>query len=58
MGAMDDQHALDLATQTELEKAYARLARGADPLQVLEALGHSLTNKLLHPTIEALKRSA
>jgi glutamyl-tRNA reductase len=58
MTTKHEQDALDMAAQTELEKAYSRLARGADPLQVLEALGHSLTNKLLHPTIEALKRSA
>ena len=39
----------------EIAKARSRLERGADPLQVLEAFSQSLTNKLLHPAMEALK---
>jgi glutamyl-tRNA reductase len=46
------------AAQAEIERARARLEKGADPVLVLEAFSHSLTNKLLHPAIEALKRSA
>jgi glutamyl-tRNA reductase len=55
---MHDREAATRAAQAELERARTRLARGADPVEVLEALGRSLTNKLLHPAIEALKRSA
>ncbi|OIQ89236.1 glutamyl-tRNA reductase [mine drainage metagenome] len=40
------------ARRHELEHAQRLLARGDDPAQVLEALSHGLTNKLLHaPTI-------
>jgi glutamyl-tRNA reductase len=46
------------AAQAEIERARTRLEKGADPIGVLEAFSHSLTNKLLHPAIEALKRSA
>jgi glutamyl-tRNA reductase len=55
---MHDAHSLVPDARFELEKARSRLARGADPVEVLEAFSRSLTNKLLHPAIEAIKRSA
>ena len=41
----------------ELEHAHKLLARGDDPLQVLEALSHGLTNKLLHAPTHALNQA-
>ena len=41
--------------QLELERAQKMLARGDDPLKVLEALSHGLTNKFLHHPLMALK---
>jgi glutamyl-tRNA reductase len=38
----------------EVERALRMLARGDDPRQVLEALSHGLTNKLLHGPTQAL----
>ena len=55
---MSGEHPIPPVAQAEIERARARLEKGADPLGVLEAFSHSLTNKLLHPAIEALKRSA
>jgi len=43
--------------QIELGRARQRLARGDDPLAVIEALSAGLTNKLLHPPMQALKRA-
>lgn len=40
--------------QAELERALKMLARGDDPQAVLQALSHSLTNKLMHPPTQAL----
>ena len=37
--------------------AHKLLARGDDPLQVLEALSHGLTNKLLHAPTHALNQA-
>jgi glutamyl-tRNA reductase len=42
------------ARRQELERALRRMARGDDPRQVLEALSHGLTNKLMHPPTQAL----
>jgi len=42
----------------ELEKAEKALARGDDPRLVLEALSHSLTNKLLHAPTHALNHAS
>jgi glutamyl-tRNA reductase len=51
----------DAARRLELEHALKALQRGEDPAAVIEALSHSLTNKLIHgPTqalAETLKRS-
>ena len=55
---MQETNAIAPFARAELEKARERLSRGADPIEVLEDLGRSLTNKLLHPEIERLKRSA
>ena len=44
--------------QIELARARQRLARGDDPLAVIEALSAGLTNKLLHPPMHALKRAS
>lgn len=41
------EHA-DQLRQAELERAQRLLARGEDPLKVLEALSHGLTNKFMH----------
>ena len=41
------QHA-ETVRETELERALKLLARGSDPGKVLEALSHSITNKLMH----------
>ncbi len=38
----------------EMEKALKLLSRGEDPQQVLEQLGHALTNKFLHAPSHAL----
>ncbi|HKO87764.1 MAG TPA: glutamyl-tRNA reductase [Burkholderiales bacterium] len=42
------------ARRLEVERAAKHLARGDDPQAVLEALSHSLTNKLLHAPTQAL----
>jgi len=42
------------ARRQELERALRMIARGDDPRQVLEALSHGLTNKLMHPPTQAL----
>lgn len=41
------QHAENVR-EAEVERALRLLARGGDPQQVLEALSHGLTNKLMH----------
>jgi glutamyl-tRNA reductase len=41
----------------ELERATKLLAKGDDPVAVMEALSQSLTNKLLHPPLAALKHA-
>lgn len=46
------------ARQLELEHAMRALARGDDPAQVLEALSHGLSNKLLHAPTQALNQAA
>jgi len=45
--------------QREIELARARrmLANGDDPMKVVETLGARLTNKLLHPPLNALQRA-
>jgi glutamyl-tRNA reductase len=48
----------EAARQLELEHAMRALARGDDPAQVLEALSHGLSNKLLHAPIQALNQAA
>ena len=40
-----------------MDKARARLARGDDPAAVLEALAHTLTNKLMHHPTASLRQS-
>jgi glutamyl-tRNA reductase len=45
------------ARRHEIERAQRMLARGEDPAQVLEALSHGLTNKLLHAPTQALHES-
>ena len=50
----------DVAERTrrhELEHAQKMLARGDDPAQVLEALSHGLTNKLLHAPTQTLNQA-
>ncbi|HYC35599.1 MAG TPA: hypothetical protein VEC19_04200 [Usitatibacter sp.] len=42
--------------EQELARARRRLQRGEDPVTVLEKLGLAITNKLLHPRYQALKR--
>jgi glutamyl-tRNA reductase len=42
------------ARRHEVERAQRMLARGDDPRQVLEALSHGLTNKLMHGPTQAL----
>ena len=42
----------------EVQRALKLLARGDDPKQVLEALSHGLTNKLMHPPTQALNEAA
>ena len=41
----------------EIEHAKKRLAHGDDPAQLLEALSHGLTNKLLHAPSQALNQA-
>lgn len=43
--------------QIELERAHKLLARGEDPVKVLEALANGLANKFLHHPLAALGRS-
>jgi len=43
--------------EVELAKARARLSRGEDPAQVLEALAKGLANKFLHQPSQALSRA-
>ncbi len=45
------------ARRHELEHARKLLARGDDPTQVLEALSHGLTNKLMHAPTHALNQA-
>ena len=44
------------ARRLELERALKALARGDDPKEVLDALSHGLTNKLLHAPTQALNQ--
>jgi glutamyl-tRNA reductase len=46
---------VERCTEAEVAKARTRLASGGDPHEVLEAFAHGLTNKLLHPAMQALK---
>jgi glutamyl-tRNA reductase len=50
--------AAERSRRHELEHAHKLLARGDDPLQVLEALSHGITNKLLHAPTHALNQAA
>jgi len=50
--------AAERSRRHELEHAHKLLARGDDPLHVLEALSHGLTNKLLHAPTQALNQAA
>lgn len=43
--------------EIELARARKRLARGDDPMEVMEALSRSLANKLLHPAMGAMQRA-
>ncbi|MBL8523152.1 MAG: glutamyl-tRNA reductase [Betaproteobacteria bacterium] len=43
--------------QIELDRAAKMLARGDDPVKVMEQLAHGLTNKFLHHPLAALNRS-
>lgn len=43
--------------QGEIERALRQLAKGDDPQQVLEALSHGLTNKLMHAPTRYLNQS-
>ena len=43
--------------EIEIARARKRLARGEDPVKVVEALGIGLTNKLLHAPMQALNRA-
>jgi glutamyl-tRNA reductase len=45
------------ARRHEVERAQRLLARGDDPRQVLEALSHGLTNKLMHAPTQALNEA-
>jgi glutamyl-tRNA reductase len=49
------EHA-DGQRQQELSRALNQLQQGQSPEAVLEALSRSLTNKLLHPPLEALSQ--
>ncbi len=42
----------------EVQRALKLLARGDDPKQVLEALSHGLTNKLMHAPTQALNNAS
>ena len=42
----------------EIEKAHKALARGEDPAKVLDALSHTLSNKLLHAPTHALSHAS
>lgn len=50
------QHA-ETVREGEVERALRLLARGDDPQQVLEALSHGLTNKLMHGPTRFLNQS-
>jgi glutamyl-tRNA reductase len=50
------QHA-EGVREAEVERALRLLARGDDPQQVLEALSHGLTNKLMHGPTRFLNQS-
>ena len=47
----------DQYRQIELDRAKKLLAKGDDPVKVLEALANGLTNKFLHHPLAALNRS-
>ena len=48
---------LEMTSQAELNKALKKLAQGADPVQVVNHLSHSLTNKFAHQPSNALRRA-
>jgi len=48
----------EAARREELERALARLSRGADPAQVMEQLSQALTNKLMHGPTQAIGEGA
>lgn len=47
----------DALRRAELERALKLIARGEDPVAVLEAMSQSLTNKLIHGPTHALNRA-
>lgn len=63
--ALDNQSGLlklrahiEQARNLHLEKAQQALARGEDPMQVLELLANQLSNRLLHGPTRVLKKAA
>jgi glutamyl-tRNA reductase len=48
----------EAARGEEVQRALKLLARGDDPKQVLEALSHGLTNKLMHAPTQALNEAS
>jgi glutamyl-tRNA reductase len=48
----------EAARREELQRALARLSRGADPAQVMEQLSQALTNKLMHGPTQAIGEGA
>ena len=55
LGRMRDH--VERQREQALARARRRLARGEDPLAVLETLGIALTNKLLHAPLQGLKQT-
>ena len=48
---------VEVMKQKELDKAYARIARGDDPTRVLEQLARDLSNKFAHHPSQQLKQA-
>ncbi len=48
---------LEITSQAELDKALKKLAKGADPVQVVSQLSRSLTNKFAHQPSNVLHRA-
>ena len=49
---------IEALRDAELEKALAEIARGGDPAQVMQRMGRTLVNEILHDPSIAMRQAA